>query len=237
MAIAFRSAAGDDFTTTTGPTVTMPSGVQDDDIVLVAFATATLANYSGTPPTNWTKIIEQDSAGNTSTTAVFWTRAASLGSTVTFTSITDANEAGRVVSLAYSGCKTTGDPQDATATGVDIGNTGDGRKDTTALTPATDGAIVIAFIGFDPTADPTTNTWDGGITERIDSNTTPSGQNASIGAVFVGDKIVATPVSTSLGCTLSATNTSAAVIAVCLAPAGAAAAVIPSLVMAPVRSA
>ena len=185
MPITFVSATSNTIVDVS-PVVNVPAGVADGDILIAYFVTNSDHNTSGTPPSGWTKIGEVDQTTDTSLSA-FWRRASSEPASHTFTSIFDAPESGLSVCLAYRGCFATGDPQDVAAlTGV-LGN--GTAWDTASITTVTDGAMVVATFGTDPASDPYTFVWDGGITERIDSDTTPSGQNGTISYQVVGDDI------------------------------------------------
>lgn len=216
MAITYVAGAGANFASSPSPAaVDEPAGCADGDILLIYFVTDTVHDTTGTPPTGWTKIAEVDN-GTDSSMSVFWKRRSGAES-ATWTNIFGANEAGRWVMLSYRGCFATGDPQDVAAvTGPESGT----AWDTAAIVPTTDSCMLVAAFGCDPASDPYTFAWAGGITERIDSDTTPTGQNALLAYIAIGDKIVSPAASTSLGGTSSVSDTSSYVI-IALKPAAA----------------
>lgn len=206
MAISFVAAEGANFSGTRSPTAVLPAGIQDGDLLLFFFVTETLHDSNGTPPSDVVKVVEQDNTtGADCTLSVFWKIAASEGAGVAFTLIFSANEAGRVMVLAYRGVDQT-TPMDVSAVS---GNETGTAWDTTAIVPVTDNAVVVACWGTDPAANPMTFTWDGGITERIDSDTTPTGQNGLVAWLGIADKTISPAVSTSLGGDSSSSQTAA----------------------------
>lgn len=214
MAITFVDASGGNFTSAATITTSEPAGSADDDIFLLFLVTDSNHNSSGTPPTGWTKIVETDSGTDASMSSFWGRRSGSMSHT--WTSIFDATESGRWVMLSYRGCFASGDPQDVTAVaGTDSGTS----WDTAAIVPTTDNCMVVAAFGADPGSDPYTFAWDGGIDERIDSDTTPTGQNGTSSYLAVGDTIVTPAGSTTLGGDSSVTDTPAYVI-IALKPAG-----------------
>lgn len=212
--ISFVAASGGNFSATRSPTtVAEPAGCADNDILLVYFSTDTDHSTNGAPPAGWTKVAEiQD--GTDTGLSCFWKRRSGAES-ATWTNIFAANESGRWIMLAYRDCITTGSPLDVAAiTGTETAT----AWDTTTITPVTDRCMVVAAFGADPAADPRLFTWDAGITERIDSHTTPTGQNALLAYITIGDKLVTPAAGTTLGGDVNSTDT-AAWIALALKPA------------------
>lgn len=222
MAITFVAAAGDNFSVSTGPFVAAPAGIQSNDILISIWVSDTVHDSTGTPPTGWTKIIEHDN-GTDSSTSVFWKRSDGTETSINFADIFAATESGREIMLAYRGCFATGDPQDATAVSGAESST---PWDTPSITTVTDDALVIGIFGADPGSDPYTFVWDAGISERIDSDTTPTGQNALLAYIAIGDKIITPAAATTLGGDVSVAD-SASAIAIALKPAAAVAEFLP----------
>lgn len=214
MAITFVAAAGNNYSGSASPTTSVPAGVADNDILLAFFTTDTVHDTTGTPPTGWTKIGEGD-VGADSSTSVFWKRAASEPASYAWTSIFAASETGIAIMLAYQGCFATGDPQDAAAV---FGTESSTPWDTGAIVTVTDNALCVGAFGADPNSDPYTFAWDAGITERIDSDTSPTGQNGMSAYLAIGDKIITPPASTTLGGDSSVGDTPVSVI-IALKPA------------------
>jgi hypothetical protein len=213
MAITYVGAVASNFASASLASIGEPSGSQDGDILLYFMVTDSNHNTTGTPPTGWTKISEVDSGTDTSMSA-FWKRR-SGAEAETWTDIFDVAESGRAIMLGYRGCIASGDPQDVAAiTGTESGT----AWDTGSITPVTDSCMLVAAFGADPGSDPYTFTWDGGITERIDSDTTPTGQNALLAYLAIGDKIISPAAATTLGGDCSVSDTPATII-IALKPA------------------
>lgn len=217
MAISFVGASGANFAAFTGAASPgEPPGSQDDDILLNFIVTDTNHNTTGTPPTGWTKIAEIDS-GTDTTMSVFWKRRSGAESN-TWSSIFDANETGRAVTVGYRGCVASGDPLDVAAvTGTESGT----AWDTGAITPVTNDCMLVAAFGCDPNSDPYMFAWDPDVTERVDSDTTgtTTGQNGTSSYVAIGDRILATPAATTLGGDCSVSDTPATIV-LALKPVG-----------------
>jgi hypothetical protein len=191
--ISFVEAVVSPHSSTRSPVVTHPATATTNDVWIVVMSSDVVLNYDGTPPTGWSKIAEHD--GGFETVTAFWRRAdGSEGASSTWTNILSTNSAGMITLLVYRGCEQTGDPQSGTAAG-ETGAFGSAKD--VAMTTTDNYAMVVAVIAADTN---TTFTWDGGITERIDSDTTPSGRNATTSEMqMIGDRIVATAGAASLG--------------------------------------
>jgi len=195
--IEFVAAAGNNFSGTRSPTVNHPTAVANDVWIAVFGATGT-SDYSGTPPSGWTKLHEADGGSAFESGAVFWRRATgSEGGSSYWENITANNESGRVIVLAYRNCIESGSPINASATPKSDGSTT--AKDSNVVTSTVDNCMIVCAIVIDPGSVPQTFTWDSPIDERIDSGTTPTGQNADVAGIYVGDKIFATAGGTTLG--------------------------------------
>lgn len=206
MAISFVAATGNSISATQSFNALMPAGLQDGDLLLVFVVTQTLHDSSGTPPTNVNKVLEQDNTtGADCSLSVFRKIAASEGASIAFTNIFAANEAGRVITMAYRGVDQT-TPMDTTAVS---GNESGTAWDTTAIVPVTNNAVLVACMATDPGANPMTFAWDSPATERIDSDTTPSGQNELVGWLGIADRTVSPAASTTMGGDSSSSQTAA----------------------------
>ena len=180
-----------------------PTGAQDGDLMILAVATDTNHNSNATPGSGWVKVAEQDVGTDSTLTVCYKIRSGAESSTLT--NFFDASETGRIVIVAYRGVDQT-TPLDVTSL---FGSTSGTAWDTSPITPVTDGCMVVAIWGTDPPATNPTFTWDAGITERIDSDTTPSGVNNATGYITIGDKIVSPAAATALGGDASASDTPA----------------------------
>jgi hypothetical protein len=191
------------------PVVLFPAGTQENDIALIYFVTVTTHTSAGTPPTGATKIVEVD--GGSESGSAFWMRAPTGGFVTTnFTTIFTTTEAGKTVVVVYRGCITTGSPVDDFETNVTASAT---AHDLPELTTTVVNTIVVGCFGSDPEdGTASTFTWDGGITERIDSNTNPDGDDASNASIHIGDKAQATAGAVNMGGDFSATETSVGIV-------------------------
>lgn len=169
--------------------VTKDASVQNNDILLAGIYVED--DVAMTPPGGWTQIANLDHAAATYDLWVYWKRASGEGASWTWTH-NSAWELGVVV--AYSGCSTTGDPQDATATS----NQGTSTTGTaTGLTTVTDGAMIVAiYASFEGIAAQAAG--PSGLTERYDSAEDiywADGVQATHGAS--GNKVLGTALSAS----------------------------------------
>lgn len=159
-----------DFSITQSPVVNYPSSLEANDIIYVVF-TSGAHDSSGTPPTGFTKLDEEDAAGTS--TSIFWKRSAGGETSDTWTTIFAAAELGVYVTFAARGAEVTGDPHDATTVATNSGSTT--AKDQ-AITTVTANAMVIGVFGFqNATASAYTVAQDGSQTEHIGDSTTPDG--------------------------------------------------------------
>jgi hypothetical protein len=175
------------FSSTQSPTILYPPAVADD-IWVLSLPTNTPHNTTGTPPTGWTKKSEHDEGTGDSSTSIFWKRATgSEGTSEVWTTIFDAAESGGGLIVVIRGCKTSGDPFDTDDT-VESGADST-AQDITGITTSVNNVLLLAIIGIDPPAGGPVFTWDGGITERVDSDTVPSGKFGGNAAVNIATKV------------------------------------------------
>lgn len=140
MAVAFRSIATNAPSGAAANTVvTKPAGAVDDDILIAAIYVED--NVAMTPPAGWTQIANIDHAAVNYDLWIYWKRAASEGASWTWTHAS-AWELGAVA--AYSGCTTSGDPQDATAT-TNQGTSTSGIA--ASITTVTDNSMIVVIFG------------------------------------------------------------------------------------------
>ena len=112
MAIALRSSSSVAGGTRTNTTVTAPTGIADNDILVAYFYNALDGGVDAiSPPAGWTEWTDRThSVFNTWYNQVFWKRAASESGNYTFT---HASMRSGVACLCFSGAATSGDPIDA----------------------------------------------------------------------------------------------------------------------------
>lgn len=160
-------------TVTTGPTVTLPTGILANDIIYVVFTTNNHNSTNTTYPT-WTEAVpEIDGAGVSS--SIYYSRASGGETTFTFTNLFDTSELGTYTAFVVRGAITTGNPIEA-----NINETsGSGTAKDVAVTSLSANAAIIGIIGFpNSSAAAYTTTYDASpdaITEHVGSNTTPTG--------------------------------------------------------------
>jgi hypothetical protein len=186
------------FASSQSPTVLYPP-VAANDILVVVFITNTPHNASGTPPGSFALKAEHDEGTGDTSTSIFWVRCSgSEPTSEAWTTIFDAAESGGAFAFAIRGCKTSGSPFDTDDT-VESGADST-AQDITGITTSVNNVLVVGIIGVDPPAGGPVFTWDGGITERIDSDTVPSGKFGGNSAVYIGTKVQASAGATgSLG--------------------------------------
>jgi len=215
--VTFVAATGNNFATTRSPSLTYPT-CSTNDILIAFFCADGTADYTGSPPAGWSYINHINDGVVDETGAAFWARVDGTdvvsGETKIWTNITAANETGRVIILAYTNCKLTGSPINTSSF---IGRGSVTAHDTSSITPSVDNCMIIGAFCIDPGADPRTFTWDGGITELIDSGTTPTGQNALDAGLHIGEYLQATAAAITLGGDFPSAENSVA-IALALAP-------------------
>jgi hypothetical protein len=164
--IAFRanSATSTDFTSTTGPIINAPAGLQDGDFILIGVAIAANAAFQ-TPGNGFATIHElTDGAGDGRYLAMYKI-ASGEGATWTFSSLLLSASAGIAASVAYTGVDQIS-PLSGTATEVAPAATTTPACST--MTPGHDNAMVIGVFGCDPATGVKTGTQGSGWTERAD---------------------------------------------------------------------
>ena len=189
---------------TASPTVNYPSTVADE-IMLAFYVTNSASNASGTPPSGWTKVEEAD--GTDESAGVFWRRATgSEPASETWTNIFDASESSLWIVLTYEGCITSGSPIDVSANDT----SGFGSSKSIGATTVTNRCMALGMFGIDP-GGTILATYTGGSTKRIDSDTTPSGQDGTLNYMTIGEKIVAPAGAYTIDCTLDTSETASEV--------------------------
>lgn len=168
--MAFRSASSDRSGGSSTPAVTVPAGVQIDDIVILAAASdSPTASFTGTWPAGFTQFADVDITNDGQSAGVAWKRltAADAGS-YTLTSIGSTNDWG-IIALAFSGRHTT-DPPVADHTENSSANTSPVTATAPSVT-AVSGDDLAFIVAFDTTAADTassTTTAPAGYTEQVD---------------------------------------------------------------------
>lgn len=157
MAVAFRSSTNTTADSRTNTTGSEPSGAAADDILI---ATLYIENdITVTPPAGWTQIAFVDSTTQTYDFGVWWIRRGGSAPALTWS---HNNAPTQLNIAAYSGCITTGDPQDATAS-TNQGT--DASAEGTAITTANANSMLVYVL----------SKWDWGRTA-----TPPSGMNERV---------------------------------------------------------
>jgi hypothetical protein len=163
------------FSTPLNIDVNIPA-VSANDILLLFCTTNDYSEPTDSPPTDWTKITEQDgSSSSVSTLAAYWKRASSSASatTETWSAFYPNPEAHYIWVGAYSGCVTSGSPVDAHG-GAAIAFNSSWSVNVTTTTADT----MIATIAGN-TNGGITHTWSDG-TELIDTSYYSGGAAVSI---------------------------------------------------------
>lgn len=127
------------------PDVNIPA-VSVNDILIFYCATYDNASPTSSPPSGWTKIIEQDSSSAYgSTVAAYWKRASGSASatTETWTDLYPNNETVYIWVGAYSGCLTSGSPIDVSVGGGQNYATSHSNSFSTTV----DNAMVVSMAG------------------------------------------------------------------------------------------
>lgn len=202
---SFIEAMGTDFTTTASPLISYPVPSTVNDVWLAFFGTQSVHSTLTAPPTGWTKLHEVDVTGQLSVSS-FWKRTDGTEDSLTWTDIFTSPQSGRCIIVNYRGCTTSGSPVDASNT--EIGTAGT-AQDTPSVTTTVANTRVVGIFGIDPVSGTPTFTWDGGITERIDSDTAVVGNNTNIAAFYIGDKEQASAGALTLGGDFSSSETPA----------------------------
>jgi hypothetical protein len=139
--------------------------VSANDILLAIINTERRVDFDGTPPTGWTKVIEQD-GGNAynPTQAVYWKRAtgSAAATSETWSSIMNGSQHYYAWVGAYAGCVTSGSPIDASAGSYQ----GYGSSWSQSITTQTNNAMILTVAGTDKQDH--TYTWTDG-TELVDT--------------------------------------------------------------------
>jgi len=182
---------------------TYPAAVENNDIALAYFQTETPGNATGTPPSGWTKLDETDTSD--ATTVIYWRRCDGTedAQVDTWTSLWDAGERGVSFIATFSGCVTSGSPIDAS----DYSSSASGTsKSLGAITTTTANTLIVAAMGTDPGSSGQTCAWDSPATERVDSDITPSGDNGTLGIVWIATAPKVAAGSQTITATLSASE-------------------------------
>ena len=147
MAVAFRAAAVQTPSGNgTSTVVNKPTGTVDDDVMIANIYVED--DVAVTAPGGWSLIAQLDHPSSTYDIWVYWKRASGEGASYTWT---HANTWRNGMISSFSGCITTGDPQDATATNANGTASPEVSADLTTVT--NDAMAVVASGAF------TTNNW------------------------------------------------------------------------------
>lgn len=141
MAVAFRALTTAGATTGATATNTPPAGLANDDIlIMLIYKEATGAI---TWPSGFTQLASVVAANSSFMLAAAWKRAASESGNY---SATFASAYFDSVMAAYSGCITSGDPQDATAT-TNAPGSQTSQITGPSITTVSANTLVISFVG------------------------------------------------------------------------------------------
>lgn len=182
MAIDFRagSAVSTETVSTGSPVVNAPSGLQDGDLIVLAFGGSGNGTTSLNLSNGFSEIHFGETLGSDGLTGVIYKVASGEGSSWTFTNLFSAAESCIWAALAYTGVHQS-DPLSGTPTENYPADTA--NPACTAMTPAVDDSMVISSFGADPDNAARTGTAGSGWTERADFIDSTNAQ----GYIFVQD--------------------------------------------------
>lgn len=190
MAVTFRVASSAAYSTTS-PVVTAPAGIQNNDLIIVAFPSG--ANHTvNSLIAGWTQAGSTVAQGSDSSTTVVYKIADNEGASWTFTDLFTGVTTGVYGVIVYSGVDTT-TPLDVAVVQADMGNvpaTPVG-EDTATITPISDNCMIVSIFGADPSAS-TRNSTPGSApvcTERLDDT-----QGGTNGWIYVQDHLQTTAI-------------------------------------------
>lgn len=152
MAVPTFVAAGTGFDNIAGGAVSLPAGIQTDDILLLVVETA---NEAVTVPTpnggTWTQAVTPSGQGTAAATSatrctVFWSR---YNGTQGNPSISDSGDHQNAMIYAFRGVRKTGDPFDAIAAGSEAA--GDTSLSAPTITTTVAEALVVVCATIDAT--------------------------------------------------------------------------------------
>lgn len=183
MPIAFRSGslASSDVASTNSPVVNAPVGLQDGDLIVLAFGGSGNGTTSLSLSNGFSEIHFGVTDASDGLAGVLYKIASGEGSSWTFTNLFSAAEATMWAALAYTGVNQS-DPLSGTPTEVYPAGT-TATPACTAMTPAVDGSMVISCFGCDPNGAAQSGTPGSGWTERADLTNSTNDQ----GRIFVQD--------------------------------------------------
>lgn len=210
-------------------TPALPASLQNDDILLGIGETAAQDFPAGTPypPTGWAHVTLSPVTNDSSTRLfVIWKRVVGGEAAASWGDSGDHN-IGQII--AYRGCKTSGNPWNTTASGFD--STLDNSAQWPTSTTTADNCLILFIGGWSDdfaTGALSGGTGLGAFTERIDF-VSAAGND---GAIFLAEATKAAAGSVGQPSATLTGSATKAMLVVALEPA-AAAAVPPSLVMAP----
>jgi hypothetical protein len=141
MAVAYRSSAGTNFLTANSITLSEPASSTTDDILIAVVYHEGGSGVTITPVGSWNLIHRTDQGGTGDITmASYWIRRGGSAPSYVFNLSSSVVVQGDVIT--YSGCVTSGDPQDAAAT-ENSGSTG--NLICTGLTTSTNNSMIIGI--------------------------------------------------------------------------------------------
>ena len=189
MAIAFRSIANTTYASRTNTTVTAPSGIVDDDVLLLFGLTLNTTSPTMTPPSGFAAVSLASGTNPTVRTSTgiqlrmwcWWKRAASEAGNYTITHTVASSQG---FCLAISGALTSGTPIDAaTSNGSDNNTTSTGNAVTTTV------ADTLLVWGSHDWGDFANNlTAPSGMTERLDTSISYSATQAIAATGSTGNR-------------------------------------------------
>jgi hypothetical protein len=179
--IAFRSLSSTTYASRTNTTVTAPTGIANNDILIAAIFTGGASPPTPTFPTGFTAIDNtsvSDTGGFIGKFYVAWKRAASESGSYVFTHTAASSQA---FISAYSACAASGSPIDTYSKNFATGNQSNPTTTATGITTSVANTQLL-YVAHDWTGSGTL-TPPTGFTERFDSLVyTADSANASAGA-------------------------------------------------------
>lgn len=176
--VAFRSFANLTAGTRTDSTLNKPAGTVDNDILLAAIGHG--GAVSITAPAGWTEYSGSPFDVGFTRVATYWKRASSEGASWTWTHSSSLTWA---LVAAYSGAKTSGDPNDVTPTI----NNGTGTSVTAlSVTIATNNSLGVIL--WTNSGDTGGQTPPSGFTEHGDPNSTFGAEDKTLGTGATGNQ-------------------------------------------------
>lgn len=210
MAVGFRSFTSGEYLTVTTWSPTKPSGVIDNDLLIVILAVGSAGSTVNTVPTGWTLATPRVDDGTDQNVYFYWKLASSEPASWDW--VFAAGEIGTWVATAWTGAHQTTPVNQVSGAGTAAGT----DHVTPSITPTVDNCMLFAVASLDTTATTTWSTTD--MTEAFEAGTTASNFEVVSGHYLL--QAVAAAVSKTVTSSMSDTGT-ATLFAIAPAPDGA----------------